>query len=346
MKTSIDELLQRLLHGDGKSYAEEELKLLEFYFSTEQGKQLVLDWFERQSMKSNTADADYELMFSRIVDRLGFEKPQSRKVKSFLQHQLLYKFQKVAALLFIPLLLGITYLFFLRSDQQPILEPLLSSNTTFKEYYSPAGSRLKVLLPDSTEVWLNGSSSLKISDSFGRSDRNVELNGEGNFHVRRNDKLFFTVTAGGVKVKATGTVFNINAYTGTPVVETVLISGKVEVQAAGRSDGEVLRLAANQRAIYNKESNVMQVSTVTTSGYKAWPQGRLIFDNKSIVDVAAILEHWYNVKIALLDEELKDYRFSADLEECSLEQLLRYMSYSSPIVYSINKNKVTIKLRR
>lgn len=304
----------------------------------------MLQWFDQQSTDEDLSSVDYDAMFWQIENTLGFADSVKDSERFLSRRKLLQVFQRCAALLFIPLLVGLSYLYYTKDSHVGSLSHTLNCTKTYKEYFSPAGARLKVLLPDSTEVWLNGSSSLKIADSFGVTDRNVELIGEGNFHVKHSDRLNFIVSAGNMKVKATGTVFNITAYPDSPNVETVLISGKVEVKTSGTKEKSALELSPNQCAISSKGSDVVQVSNVNTLSYEAWPKGRLVFDNKSLKDVAAILERWYNVKITLKDAELAEQRFTANLEECSIEQLLKYISYSSPITYSMNKNKVTISL--
>lgn len=56
----------------------------------------------------------------------------------------------------------------------------------------PAGQRAQITLADGTRVWLNAKSTLTYASNFGRSERNVELDGEAYFEVAKNKKLPFT----------------------------------------------------------------------------------------------------------------------------------------------------------
>jgi ferric-dicitrate binding protein FerR (iron transport regulator) len=76
-----------------------------------------------------------------------------------------------------------------------------------------------------------------------------------------------------------------------------------------------------------------------------------------MADVVRRIERWYNVKIELADHELEKYSFRATFQDDSLEDVLRFLSMTSPISYVITpremlqdgtfkKEKVTIYLRK
>ena len=54
---------------------------------------------------------------------------------------------------------------------------------------TPLGAKTKLILPDSTLVWLNAGSKIVYSQGFGVKDRHLRLNGEAYFEVRKNEKL-------------------------------------------------------------------------------------------------------------------------------------------------------------
>lgn len=58
---------------------------------------------------------------------------------------------------------------------------------------APLGSKTKLYLPDGTLVWLNAGSRMTYSQGFGVDNRKVELEGEGYFEVKRNEKVPFFV---------------------------------------------------------------------------------------------------------------------------------------------------------
>jgi len=61
------------------------------------------------------------------------------------------------------------------------------------EIVSPSGQKSKIVLPDSSVVWLNSGSSLKYKGNFNRKEREVVLEGEAYFEVAKNKSKKFRV---------------------------------------------------------------------------------------------------------------------------------------------------------
>ena len=111
-----------------------------------------------------------------------------------------------------------------------------ADTVSYLEVLSAPGIVTQVLLPDSSKVWLNAGSSLRYPSRFTEKERNVQLSGEGYFEVQSDKEYPFYVSLdNGIKVKAHGTKFNINAYKEDRVVETTLEAGLVDVISASRT---------------------------------------------------------------------------------------------------------------
>mgnify|MGYP002591440078 CR=1 FL=1 len=91
---------------------------------------------------------------------------------------LIIYWQRIAAVLVIPLLIICTYLF-LEKDNG------VYDAIEYQEVKSPHGTFSEVRLPDGTNVWLNGGSTLKYPLTFRKGERDVFLSGEGYFEDRR-----------------------------------------------------------------------------------------------------------------------------------------------------------------
>src|SRR5438105_4942743 len=72
-----------------------------------------------------------------------------------------------------------------------------SSNTLVQ---SSRMGKTKVILPDSSVVWLNSNSSLQYAESFGKNNRNIVLQGEAFFDVRKS-KHDFIISAGQMNIR-------------------------------------------------------------------------------------------------------------------------------------------------
>ena len=142
---------------------------------------------------------------------------------------------------------------------------------------APLGSRTKLYLPDGTLVWLNAGSRMTYSQGFGVDNRKVELEGEGYFEVRRNEKLPFFVKTKDVQLQVLGTKFNFRDYPEDHEVVVSLLEGKVELNNLLKKEKGAF-LAPDERAILNKANGLMTVETVTASNASQWTDGYLFFD--------------------------------------------------------------------
>ena len=132
--------------------------------------------------------------------------------------------KKIAAVLIIPLVLGNLLYFLLHASNNPAhQEPV------YNELFAAFGTRSALKLSDGTSVWLNSGSSIRYPDKFIGNNRTVFLNGEAYFEVESNPEKPFIVETSSLKVKATGTKFNVSGYSSVNEKEVTLVSGKVEV---------------------------------------------------------------------------------------------------------------------
>lgn len=162
------------------------------------------------------------------------------------------------------------------------------------QYYAmeaPAGERCRMVLPDSTVVWLNSCSSIKIENTFNKKVRNVILEGEGYFEVAHNPKKPFRVNCGEASVLVKGTKFNVTAYPEDGSITTSVVEGHVEFSHGPAHvdllKGQSARYDAKKRAFYMSKDNPIDVS--------AWRDSRFIYENISLAELANKLSRTYAV---------------------------------------------------
>jgi ferric-dicitrate binding protein FerR (iron transport regulator) len=81
-------------------------------------------------------------------------------------------------------------------------------------------------------------------------------------------------------------------------------------------------------------------SITDPSKYNAWTEGKLVFRGDLMAEVGRRLERWYNVNVVIADKELEKYSFRATFEDDKIEEVLRFLSMTSPIRYSISPRKI------
>ncbi len=71
---------------------------------------------------------------------------------------------------------------------------------------------------------------------------------------------------------------------------------------------------------------------------------RLIFQSETLENIASKLERWYDVRIHIQDEELKQYRYTGEFaHKETLIQVMEILNLTTPIEFTFEKNDVYIK---
>jgi len=280
----------------------------------------------KQDILEQVADA------SQVVSEI--DSVDSRKAYLEIQNQLQKgrKFKlafnmavRAAAVLIIPLMVATGILVYqkinFKNEQQFAIQ----------EITTPLGVRSHIILPDGTGVSLNAESTIKFKVPFDQTIREVTLTGEAFFDVQKNPKVPFIVKSGNINVKVLGTRFNYKAYENENNVSVVLVEGKVSLNTTGAQTDENVILKPGDRAVYDKISN----QTVLTNGkidkYVEWHNGKLVFDETPMPEVAVQLGRWFGVEINVDDPQIKNYKLTTTFENESLHEILELIQLSSPI---------------
>lgn len=180
-----------------------------------------------------------------------------------------------------------------------------------------------VLLPDSTQVWLNAESSLDFPQQFGNEKRVVYLSGEAYFDVKHADKIPFIIQTGKVTTTVLGTAFNIKAYPGRKDVLVSVSRGKVKVHF---DDREVATLTKGQRVkVSNTDIRLVEKKPAVTEA-SSWQQGNLAYDDETMQDIIADLERVYDVRIRIANQSVNQMRISTTFERGKgVEQALQVL---------------------
>jgi len=246
------------------------------------------------------------------------------------RENLWFLWQRVAAILFIPLLIG--SLLWIRTV--PRSQNRTSNEVVYNEVHAAFGTRSQLRFSDSTLVWLNSGSTLRYPVKFENNQRKVFLSGEAYFEVESDESKPFVVETPTLQIKATGTKFNVQEYYAHPVSEVMLLSGKITVNASNNSSEDnisISELKPNQFLSYNRETREKHIINEDVLRYVAWKDGRLVFRNDPLERVLAKLSLMFNVEIDLQGDQLKNYRYHATFQDESLEEILKLLRLSAPL---------------
>jgi len=158
-----------------------------------------------------------------------------------------------------------------------------------------------ILLPDSTQVWLNSGSTLEYPEHFDKTTREVTLIGEAYFDVKHAAEHPFIIHTGEILTTVLGTAFNINAYADRSNMVVSVSRGKVKVS---RGDQLIATLIKGQEVKVNQQGITGSEKIVSTHSVAAWQQGNMIYDDEQLGDILADLQRVYDVKIKVADEKM------------------------------------------
>lgn len=220
----------------------------------------------------------------------------------------------VAAAVAVPLLLSAGGLWFI-SERTGLLSPV-----SYTEVRVPAGDKIKVLLPDGSDVTLNALSKMRYPSRFGFFSREVELEGEAYFSVAANRSKPFSVHTGALDVKVLGTKFNLKAYENESV-RVHLDEGSVLLEDH-RSLSRTLKPGEN--AEYDRRTGNCQISnTIDREAASAWTQNRQCFNKATLAEVINTLERLYVVDFNAGDQTILSERFTISFSNrCSIDEVL------------------------
>ncbi len=213
-----------------------------------------------------------------------------------------------------------------------------SAEIIYSEVRSPYGHKTMVLLPDSSVVWLNGDSRLRYQTDFSR-ERNVELEGEALFDIRKKPGNLFTVKSGALRLEVYGTQFNFRAYSNDDRLEVALLHGSVgvfnnQVHLTTMKPGEIITWFPSENKMQSRSADIRPIIS--------WRTDELIIDNMPVNEVFKYLERWYGVQIIVADGFGDDQKLSFKVKTESLRELLSIINRIRPIHYTIDGQTVKI----
>jgi ferric-dicitrate binding protein FerR (iron transport regulator) len=216
------------------------------------------------------------------------------------------------------LLAGLAYLVYQQGRQLTGKEKtVLAKKITGRSEYK------YMLLPDSTQVWLNAASTLEYPQQFAAGKREVFLTGEAYFDVKHADKIPFLIHTGKVTTMVLGTAFNIKAYPGRENIIVSVSRGKVRVHY---DEKEVATLTQGQQVKVSNEDKPVIQKKLPVNEVAPWQQGNLVYDDETISDIVADLERIYDVNIRLDNEALAAERISTSFRrEIGIEPALQVL---------------------
>jgi transmembrane sensor len=178
-------------------------------------------------------------------------------------------------------------------------------------YQTGVGQRDSVTLDDGSVVHLGPASRIVVRD------RDVTLTGNGYFRVAHDTSRPFVVHANGIQVRDIGTEFGVDADSGRPV-RVVVREGVVAL----RNGTDSVVLNQGDVGVAPRDGRVQASRGTASADDVAWMQGRLVFRDASLEDVAEDLRRWYGVELRVTDNALLRRVFTGSFTSETADRVL------------------------
>ncbi len=196
------------------------------------------------------------------------------------------------------------------------------------EFSTALNERRQVALPDGSVVDLDSRSRIQVR--FEKGQRNVELSeGEAMFSIEHDTSRPFVVAAGGGKVTVTGTRFDVRR--GASETRVVVEQGSVKVQGRDAADNDFINLTAGLGTHVDAQGKVAAAYAVNPAEMTAWRNGKLVFNNASLADVAEQVSRYREKPLKVASAAVGDLRLTSVFKSDNTDALLKVLPSILPV---------------
>lgn len=315
--------------------------------TTEEETRLVEEWIEENEVNQKIVDQIHALYLAadtlHVIQKVDTEKVL-KKVKNKINRKKISwweRTQHIAAVMSIPLLIGILLMYMDRQEHREMARML--------EVKTNPGMTTSIMLPDSTVVYLNSESTLRYPSSFNTDIRKVELTGEAYFDVTKDpQKRFVISTLNHSQIEVYGTSFNVEAYAKDNKLSATLVEGKIGfLFNDGTGTARKIDLQPNQKLIYRPMTGEVKIYKTSCESETAWKEGKIVFNNTSMEDILHTLSKRFNVEFVVKNKNLKEYAFTGSFTTQRLERIMEFFKISSKIHWRyLDSDEITDEKQR
>ncbi|MDD2358798.1 MAG: FecR family protein [Thiovulaceae bacterium] len=297
--------------------------------ATFEEQQKVIDWFGESDENKKTFSSLKNLSVAAEILSEDYQKNIFRR-KTITKRLYSWSFRAASVLI-----IALSFFYFgKKNEHKTWMEVSKHQNT---EISVPLGESVSLSLPDGSTVKLNSGSTFRYSGLYGYNMREVYLEGEGYFKVKKGDKKFVVKTAI-FNIEVYGTVFNVSAYKDDRQVSASLYSGKVEVKNFSKSEDIILK--PNSCYTFDKITEKSEVKNITKK--QNWTESYFVAESDDIDSFVKKIERKYKVKIIVNPKLSGKCIYTGTFRSESLTDILNNMALASPIKYEIRNDNIVI----
>lgn len=215
------------------------------------------------------------------------------------------------------------------------------SGTALQTTYRTAAVSQKILLPDSSVVYLAPHSQLALPTGYGENERQLHLTGKAAFEVQADARHPFVVITDNIRTTALGTSFRISSYPEAKRINVLLSYGKVKVDQGSDDPTTALYMEPGEEIVYDKADATLKKTAAGSSRF-SYTQQVVYFKHADLHEVTEKLERFYHVKVDSTQLSGVHWKVSGEFRNQPLDLVMKTIAYSCNIHYQIKKGKVIL----
>jgi len=303
-----------LLLSDEKS---EESDILN-RFMAEDSYNTEKQWKELSKMNSKK-EINVDSAWDKVYSKMDVSGVTTKKLPAGIS-SIRWSIMKVAAVALIILSIGTAVIY------------INSSGILSKKITVVTGNdqkNLQITLPDGSNISLNRNTILSYRGNFGKTGRDVKLDGEAFFEISSDASKPFIIDAGAAKVKVIGTSFNVITKNSESAVEVYVKTGNVIL--SDNSGSKSLNL--DPGFIGKMDSKFSGKSVNKDPNYMSWNTGLLEYNGQKLDIVFNDLKRVYNMDIVADDSVILENRWTSPINNQPQETIIRLICTSFNLSY-------------
>jgi transmembrane sensor len=201
-----------------------------------------------------------------------------------------------------------------------------------------------IVLADGSRVQMDLATQVEVDLKSGSRDLRL-LQGRAIFEVAHDKARPFVVDAGGGRITALGTRFQVDRQDQDSVLVT-LVEGSVALEIAGRTSGpDWIRLAAGEQAKYSRPQAAWTRQEANVMSAIGWSEGFHVFSATPLSEAVKEINKYSVVKMRLEDQSLGQLVLSGNFKVGNAQNIATALPVVLPVQVTNASGEIVISKR-
>ncbi|GCC51235.1 DUF4974 domain-containing protein [Chryseotalea sanaruensis] len=197
---------------------------------------------------------------------------------------------------------------------------------------------VKDSLPDGTKVVLNKQTEMSIAYDAKKKKGRIKLKGEASFEIKHDAEKEFIVEVEELLIRDIGTVFNVEAYPESNLVEVSVQEGEVHFYTQQK---EGIFIKAGSKGVYDKISKSFTLQQADTNVI-AYQTRQFVFEESDLQSVVDQLNAIYEKKIKI-SEKLKTCKVTVNFNNEDIDTIVEILAETLNLKIIETANEISLE---